>query len=95
MTQKEGKLMEVTAWQGELDRLMERIGPRFVRSEARQRAKVYLQGLLSPAERKNAWQLAEMLGEATPYATLLTRTRRVWRRLKPSKRFCASSGALV
>ncbi len=27
----------------------------------------YLYGLLSPAERKNSWQLAEMAGAATPY----------------------------
>ncbi len=46
---------------------MERIGGRFVRSEARSRAKAYLMGLLSPVERKNSWQLAEVLGEATPY----------------------------
>jgi len=59
--------MDVTTWIEELDHLMERIGPRFVRSEARQRAKGYLLGLLSPAERKNGWQLAEMLGEPTPY----------------------------
>lgn len=70
--------MDVTEWQNELDRVMARIGPRFVRSEARQRARVYLQGLLSPAERKNAWQLAEMLGEATPYATQQFLYRGVW-----------------
>jgi SRSO17 transposase len=78
MAQKEGKRMHVTAWQDELDHLMQRIGPRFVRSEARQRARAYLQGLLSPAERKNAWQLAEMLGEATPYATQQFLYRGVW-----------------
>jgi hypothetical protein len=26
----------------------------------------YLRGLLSPAERKNSWQLAEVSGEVTP-----------------------------
>jgi hypothetical protein len=36
--------------------------------ERRQRAMAYLQGLLSPAERKNGWQLAEVTGDATPYA---------------------------
>jgi SRSO17 transposase len=78
MAQREGKRMDVTAWQDELDRLMVRIGSRFARSEARQRARVYLQGLLSPAERKNAWQLAEMLGEATPYAIQQFLYRGVW-----------------
>jgi SRSO17 transposase len=46
-----------------------RSGPRFARSEARQRAHVYLHGLLSPVERKNGWQLAEAAGDPTPYAT--------------------------
>src|SRR5215472_2481444 len=45
-----------------------RIGPRFARVEARQRAQVYRRGLLSPVERKNGWQLAEAAGDATPYA---------------------------
>jgi SRSO17 transposase len=47
--------------------LMVRIGGRFARSESRERAKNYLKGLLSPVERKNSWQLAEMMGETTPY----------------------------
>jgi SRSO17 transposase len=46
-----------------------RLGPRFARAEARQRAQVYLRGLLSPVERKNGWQLAEAAGDRTPYAT--------------------------
>jgi hypothetical protein len=41
--------MDVNTWAEELDHLMARIGSRFVRSEARQRAKAYLRGLLSPA----------------------------------------------
>jgi SRSO17 transposase len=39
----------------------------FARSEVRQRARDYLHGLLSGAERKNGWQLAEVAGNATPY----------------------------
>jgi len=45
-----------------------RIGRRFARAEARRRAQTYLQGLLSPIERKNGWQLAEAVGDQTPYA---------------------------
>jgi SRSO17 transposase len=70
--------MDVTVWAEELERLAERIGPRFVRSEARMRAKSYLQGLLSPAERKNGWQLAEMLGEQTPYGVQQFLYRGAW-----------------
>src|SRR5215210_2906564 len=57
----------VRSWTEELDALDRRIAPRFSRSELRRRARDYLRGLLSGAERKNPWQLAEMAGDATPY----------------------------
>jgi SRSO17 transposase len=41
--------------------------PVFARSEARERAMAYLAGLLSPAERKTSWQLAEIRGDPNPY----------------------------
>ena len=44
----------------------DRIGRHFVRSEPRRRAAGYIRGLLGDAPRKNGWQLAEALGEATP-----------------------------
>ncbi len=44
-----------------------RLASYFARSESRQRALAYLQGLLSAAERKNSWQVAEVCGEPTPY----------------------------
>jgi SRSO17 transposase len=44
-----------------------RIGSVFARSDARTRAMAYLAGLLSPAERKNSWQLAEISGDPNPY----------------------------
>jgi SRSO17 transposase len=50
----------------ELARVHARIGPRFRRAEARQRARGFLQGLLAPLERKNGWQVAEELGERGP-----------------------------
>jgi SRSO17 transposase len=43
-----------------------RIGRRFARAEARERAGRYLAGLLDLVERKNGWQLAEAMGEAGP-----------------------------
>lgn len=58
---------EVNKWANEFDALVERIGPHFARTEARVRARDYLQGLLSPVERKNGWQLAEQVGNQTPY----------------------------
>jgi SRSO17 transposase len=49
----------------------------FVRLEAHQHALAYLQGLMSEVPRKNGWQVAEAVGEATPYAIqrLLDRAR--------------------
>jgi SRSO17 transposase len=58
---------EVVFWAEQLAEVAERIGPRFLRSEPRQHALVYLQGLLSSVERKNSWQLAEQTGEPGPH----------------------------
>jgi SRSO17 transposase len=38
----------------------------------------YLRGLLSPAERKNSWQLADVSGDATPYAFQHLLRRALW-----------------
>src|SRR5215210_967054 len=55
------------AWTEELEAVGNRLSPRFARSEVRDRARDYLRGLLSAAERKNGWQLAEVAGNTTPY----------------------------
>src|SRR5690348_13260892 len=70
-------LAEIGAWANELEALAARIGQRFARSEARRRVLRYLQGLLGSVARKNAWQLAERVGDETPYAMqhLLGRAR--------------------
>jgi SRSO17 transposase len=65
-------------WAAELEEIRELIGKRFPRAEPRQRAMTYLQGLLSPVERKNGWQLAEEAGDKTPYATQHLLGRAVW-----------------
>ena len=57
---------DVKKWRDELDCVGDRIGPRFVRPEVRQRAQVYLELLLANVPRKNGWQLAEHAGDATP-----------------------------
>ena len=54
------------AWERELDELHERLAGLFRRAEPRQRSLAYLKGLLGTVERKNGWQLAEWIGEATP-----------------------------
>lgn len=58
----------LTAAAEEVPVVAQRLAPRFARSEARQHAQAYLSGLLSPVERKNSWQLAEVVGDRTPYA---------------------------
>jgi SRSO17 transposase len=57
----------VRSWSEELEAVGNRLSDHFARSEVRQRAQDYLRGLLSEAERKNSWQLAEVAGNATPY----------------------------
>jgi SRSO17 transposase len=65
---------EWTLWLTEVERWLM---PHFARREAQHRAWAYIRGLLSPAERKNGWQLAEVNGDATPYGVqhLLGRAR--------------------
>jgi SRSO17 transposase len=53
-------------WAQALETLHQRIGRHFRRVEPRRRALHYLHGLLSPCARKNGWQIAEIMGEATP-----------------------------
>jgi SRSO17 transposase len=62
----ETALKQVHDWAAELEALGERLAPRFGRVEVRRRAGGFLQGLLSGAERKNGWQLAEQAGDHTP-----------------------------
>jgi SRSO17 transposase len=58
--------------------LERRLAPDFERTEPRQRAMAYLRGLLSPAERKNNWQLAEVSGDTTPYGFQHLLRRALW-----------------
>ena len=68
----------VRAWSLALTEVERRIGPRFARWEARRRGGAYLRGLLSPVERKNGWQLAEVNGDDTPYGVQHLLGRAVW-----------------
>ena len=54
-------------WTQAYNELVSRVGLRFEREQSRRRLSPYLQGLLSNTDRKNSWQLAESLGETTPY----------------------------
>jgi SRSO17 transposase len=61
-----------------LNDIERRLAPYFERAEPRQRVLAYLRGLLSPAERKNSWQLAEMSGDTTPYGFQHLLRRALW-----------------
>lgn len=71
-------MRETTQWAAALESLFRRIRPHFKTEQTFDRAKAYLQGLLSSTERKNTWQLAELLGDKTPYALQQFLYRSVW-----------------
>jgi SRSO17 transposase len=71
-------LLEVQAWRVYWTEIERRIGPVFARAEMRARAMAYLAGLLSPAERKNSWQLAEISGGQNPYSFQHLLGRAAW-----------------
>lgn len=60
------ELATVAGWSEALGKLHERISHRFAPSEARERVKSYLLGLLGKVERKNGWQIAEAIRERDP-----------------------------
>lgn len=70
--------IEVWQWGQELERLHTRIAPRFARPEPRRRALAYLKGIVSSAQRKNGWQLAEHAGESRPDGMQRLLNQAVW-----------------
>jgi SRSO17 transposase len=69
---------EAQQWAAGLSSIGQRIGRHFARAEPRRRALAYLQGLLSPLERKNGWQLAAEAGDPTPYGVQHLLGRAQW-----------------
>jgi len=57
----------VRRWSDRFDQLGERVSGCFGRSELRLRVAAYVRGLLGSVQRKNSWQLAEHVGDATPH----------------------------
>ncbi len=53
------------AWRAGLDDAFAVIAGRFAQASSRRRARAYLLGLLSQAERKNGWTIAELAGDST------------------------------
>ena len=71
-------LVTVQPWALWLTEVERRIMLPFARSDARRRVWAYLRGLLSPVERKNGWQIAAVVGEATPYGIQHVLGRAQW-----------------
>ncbi len=69
---------DVRGWADGLDVVAGRISRHFARREAQERAMAYIRALLSPVERKNAWQLAESAGDSTPYGLQHVLGRAAW-----------------
>src|SRR5258708_29843665 len=56
----------ISSWREKLNRVVERMARYFSRSEPRERAQQYMVGLLSNAQRKSSWQVAEITHEDGP-----------------------------
>jgi SRSO17 transposase len=65
-------------WTTAFNDLIHRMKRHFGRQEPYHRAQTYVQGLMSEVSRKNGWQVAEALGEATPYAIQHLLDRAKW-----------------
>lgn len=68
----------VRGWEAHFDQLADAIGGCFRRRDLRHRASSYVRGLLGPVQRKNGWQLAEHLGDATPHGIQRLLDRASW-----------------
>jgi SRSO17 transposase len=53
-------------WRAGFEELFAVVAGRFAQVESRRRARLYLLGLLSGAERKNSWTIVEQAGELNP-----------------------------
>src|SRR3712207_5771243 len=72
---------EVTAlerWSAALLDIHARMAHRFRRVEVRARVRRYLASLLARVERKNGWQLAEVMGEAEPHGVQRLLNEATW-----------------
>jgi hypothetical protein len=65
-------------WAMAFHELGQRIKRSFLRQEPHHHALNYVQGLMSDVSRKDGWQVAEDVGEATPYAMQHLLDRAKW-----------------
>ncbi len=60
---------ELDSWTEDFEIFHARFANVFARSEPREQVAKYMRGLMSQMDRKNGWQLAEAIGDATPDST--------------------------
>jgi SRSO17 transposase len=63
---KKMTIEELEQWQEEFEAFHARFADLFERSESRDQAKKYVRGLLAQIDRKNSWQVAEVVGDRVP-----------------------------
>ena len=73
-----GHSVDPARWRELFDELMSLVAGRFGRVEPRRTAREFVLGLLSPAERKDCWQLAEQAGHGDPQAMQRLLRTAVW-----------------
>lgn len=56
----------LTRWRAGFEDMFARVAGRFAQADSRRRARMYVLGLLSGAERKNSWTIAEAAGDLSP-----------------------------
>lgn len=72
------RLEDFDRWADSFAAFHARFGALFSRRETRDQAAKYVRGLLAPVERKNGWQVAEAVGDATPDRTQRLLYRADW-----------------
>ena len=73
-----GHSVDPAGWRILFDELMSLVAGRFGRAEPRRTAREFVLGLLSPAERKNCWWLAEQAGHGDPQTMQRLLRTAVW-----------------
>ena len=67
-----------TCWEQAYERFWGTFNSCFNYKKTARRAREYVRGLMATLERKNGWQLAEFIGDSSPYAVQNFLSRAVW-----------------
>ena len=65
-------------WEQAYERFWEAFDSCFNYKKTAKRAREYVRGLMATLERKNGWQLAEFIGDSSPYAVQNFLSRAIW-----------------